>query len=193
MRDGSGLKPDARIAVRRGLLRSSSPAAAIDDRRLWWRWRWRTTRSETAADTGSVQEDFTITFPFQDSIIWSGYEIAQGSDGPMEVDAGLRPETQAVEGNSQSIQQLIAGKVDYAITGAPEIFVANARGTEGDTASRRTTTTSSPWWPRTTPGRRRSRTSRGKSIGVTDLGGGEIPLVNAVLADAGLSPARTSS
>src|SRR5215207_8728901 len=81
--------------------------------------------SETAA---TEVKDFTITFPFQDSIIWSGYEISKGSDGPMEVDAGLRPETQAVEGNSQTIQQLISGKVDYAVTGAPEIFVANARG-----------------------------------------------------------------
>ena len=31
---------------------------------------------------------------------------------------------------------------------------------------------------------------RGKAIGVTDLGGGEIPLVNAVLADAGLEPGK---
>jgi NitT/TauT family transport system substrate-binding protein len=31
---------------------------------------------------------------------------------------------------------------------------------------------------------------RGKALGVTDLGGGEIPLVNATLADAGLEPGK---
>jgi NitT/TauT family transport system substrate-binding protein len=134
-------------------------------------------------------KDFTITFPFQDSIIWSGYEIARGSDGPMEVDAGLRPETQAVEGNSQTIQQLVSGKVDYAVTGAPEIFVANARG-------RKVYGLASYYHNVFTvvatkdSGVKSIEDLRGKAIGVTDLGGGEIPLVNAVLADAGLEPGK---
>jgi NitT/TauT family transport system substrate-binding protein len=134
-------------------------------------------------------KDFTITFPFQDSIVWSGYEISKGSDGPMEVDAGLRPETQAVEGNSQTIQQLVSGKVDYAVTGAPEIFVANARGrkvyglsTYYDNVFTVVATKDS--------GTKSIEDLRGKAIGVTDLGGGEIPLVNAVLADAGLEPGK---
>jgi NitT/TauT family transport system substrate-binding protein len=145
---------------------------------------------ETAAETAPKEvKDFTITFPFQDSIIWSGYEIAKGSDGPMEVDAGLRPETQAVEGNSQTIQQLIAGKVDYAVTGSSEIFVANARGRKVyglsnyyDNVFTVVATQDS--------GTKSIEDLRGKSIGVTDLGGGEIPLVNAVLADAGLEPGK---
>lgn len=130
-------------------------------------------------------EDFTITFPFQDSIVWSGYEISRGPDGPFEVDAGLKPETEAVEGNSATIQQLISGKVDYAVTGAPEIYVANARGNEviglssyyDDVFSIVATTDS---------GTESIEDLEGGSLGVTDLGGGEIPLVNAVLADAGL-------
>jgi len=65
--------------------------------------------------------DITVTLPFQDSIVWSGYEISRGSDGDMEVVAGLKPETQAVEGNSQTIQQLISGKVDWAVTGASNV------------------------------------------------------------------------
>jgi NitT/TauT family transport system substrate-binding protein len=145
---------------------------------------------ETAAETAPKEvKDFTITFPFQDSIIWCGYEIAKGSDGPMEVDAGLRPETQAVEGNSQTIQQLIAGKVDYAVTGSSEIFVANARGRKVyglsnyyDNVFTVVATQDS--------GTKSIEDLRGKSIGVTDLGGGEIPLVNAVLADAGLEPGK---
>jgi hypothetical protein len=133
--------------------------------------------------------DITVTLPFQDSIIWSGYEISKGSDGPFEIDARLRPETQAVEGNSQTIQQLVSGKVDFAVTGAPEIFVANARGrkvyglaTYYDNVFTVVATTDS--------GTKSIEDLRGKAIGVTDLGGGEIPLVNAVLADAGLEPGK---
>ena len=133
--------------------------------------------------------DITVTLPFQDSIIWSGYEISKGSDGAFEIDAGLRPETQAVEGNSQTIQQLVSGKVDFAVTGAPEIFVANARGrkvyglaTYYDNVFTVVATTDS--------GTKSIEDLRGKAIGVTDLGGGEIPLVNAVLADAGLEPGK---
>jgi NitT/TauT family transport system substrate-binding protein len=132
-------------------------------------------------------EEFPVVFPFQDSIIWSGYEIARGPDGPMEVDAGLAPETQATEGNSFTIQQLISGRVDYAITGAPEIFVANARGNEiiglstyYDNVFTVVATTDS--------GVNSIEDLEGQSLGVTDLGGGEIPLVNAVLADAGFEP-----
>jgi NitT/TauT family transport system substrate-binding protein len=131
--------------------------------------------------------DITVTLPFQDSIIWSGYEISKGEDGPFQVDAGLVPETQAVEGNSQTIQQLISGQVDFAVTGAPEIFVANARGNKVfglssyyDDVFTVVATTDS--------GTKSIEDLRGKAIGVTDLGGGEIPLVNAVLADAGLEP-----
>lgn len=145
--------------------------------------------SETAAKEAKEVKDFSITFPFQDSIIWSGYEIAKGSDGPMEVDAGLRPETEAVEGNSQTIQQLIAGKVDYAVTGAPEIFVANARGRKVYGLS---TYYHNVFTVVATDdsGTKSIEDLRGKAIGVTDLGGGEIPLVNAVLADAGLEPGK---
>ena len=132
-------------------------------------------------------EDITVTLPFQDSIIWSGYEISKGEDGPFQVDAGLVPETQAVEGNSASIQQLISGQVDWAVTGAPEIFVANARGNKvyglstyyGDVFTIAATTDS---------GTASIADLKGKALGVTDLGGGEIPLVNAALADAGLTP-----
>ena len=141
---------------------------------------------ETEAAAQETQ-DITVTLPFQDSIIWSGYEISKGEDGPFAVDAGLVPETQAVEGNSQTIQQLISGQVDFAVTGAPEIFVANARGNKVyglssyyDDVFTIVATTES--------GTKSVEDLRGKAIGVTDLGGGEIPLVNAVLADAGLEP-----
>ena len=134
-------------------------------------------------------EDITVTLPFQDSIIWSGYEISKGDDGPFAIDAGLIPETQAVEGNSQSIQQLISGQVDFAVTGAPEIFVANARGRKVyglssyyDDVFTIVATTDS--------GTKSIDDLRGKALGVTDLGGGEIPLVNATLADAGLEPGK---
>ena len=135
---------------------------------------------------GAPQE-FTITLPFQDSIIWSGLEIARGPEGPMEVDAGLDPKTVATEGNSFTVQQLISGKVDYAVTGVPEVLIANSRGNEliglatyyDDVFTIAATDES---------GTESIEDLEGQALGVTDLGGGEIPLVNAVLADAGLEP-----
>jgi NitT/TauT family transport system substrate-binding protein len=132
-------------------------------------------------------EDFTLTLPFQDSIVWNGYEIGKGPGGTFEEQCGLAPESVATEGNSFTIQQLISGKVDYAISGAAEVFIANARGNEvlgvaniyDDVFTVAATDES---------GTESIEDLEGQALGVTDLGGGEIPLVNAVLNDAGLEP-----
>jgi len=137
--------------------------------------------------TAGPPEDFTLTLPFQDSIVWNGYEIGKGAGGTFEEQCGLAPETVATEGNSFTIQQLISGKVDYAISGAPEVFIANARGNElhgianiyDDVFTVAATDES---------GTESIEDLEGQALGVTDLGGGEIPLVNAVLNDAGLEP-----
>ena len=136
--------------------------------------------------TAETTSPITVTLPFQDSIVWVGYEVSRGSDGIFEVNYGLEPETVATEGNSFTTQQLIAGKVDYAVSGTPEVTIANARGNEllgiGAIESDIFTIAATPDSGVTTV-----EDLKGKALGVTDLGGGEIPIVKAAIAGAGLS------
>ncbi|MCE3266901.1 MAG: transporter substrate-binding protein [Solirubrobacterales bacterium] len=137
-------------------------------------------------DSGSP-ESVEVTFPFQDSIVWAGYEIARDPGGIYETDYNLKPETVATEGGSFVVQQLIAGQIDYGITGTPETMIAAAQGHELVGIA---TIDSDIFTVVTTPdsGVSSIEDLEGQSLGVTDLGGGEIPLVNAVLDDAGLTP-----
>ncbi len=143
-------------------------------------------------DGGDVPEatgeltPITVTLPFQDSIVWVGYEVSRGADGPFEVNYGLETETEATEGNSFTTQQLIAGNVDFAVSGTPEVTIANARGNElmGIAAIE-----SDIFTIAATPesGTTSIEDLSGQALGVTDLGGGEIPIVKAAIAGAGLS------
>lgn len=139
-----------------------------------------------ATEQAATVEDITVTLPFQDSIVWVGYEISKGPDGPFEFNYGLAPQTEATEGNSFTVQQLIAGNVDFAITGAVETMIANSQGNElfGIAAIQ-----SDVFTIAATPesGTTSIEDLAGQSLGVTDLGGGEIPLVKAAIAGAGLS------
>ncbi len=130
--------------------------------------------------------DVTVTLPFQDSIVWMGYEISRGADGPFEFNYGLATETEATEGNSFTAQQLIAGNVDFAITGSVETMISNARGNPlfGIAAIQ-----SDVFTIAATPesGTTSIEDLDGQALGVTDLGGGEIPLVKAAIAGVGLS------
>ena len=148
-----------------------------------------TTADATTADATTPQatsvSPITVTLPYQDSIVWVGYEISKGKDGPFEINYGLKAETAATEGNSFTVQQLIAGNVDFAITGSVETMIANARGNElfGIAAIQ-----SDVFTIAATPesGTTSVEDLKGKALGVTDLGGGEIPLVKAAIAGAGL-------
>jgi NitT/TauT family transport system substrate-binding protein len=141
---------------------------------------------DDGGDSGSPTS-VDVTFPFQDSIVWAGYEVARDPGGIYETDYNLTPETVATEGGSFVIQQLIAGQIDFGITGTPETMIAAAQGhdlvgiatIDSDIFTVVTTADS---------GVTSIADLEGQALGVTDLGGGEIPLVNAVLADAGLTP-----
>jgi len=135
---------------------------------------------------GEVRE-VDVTFPFQDSIVWAGFEIARDPGGIYESEYGLRPSLVATEGSSFVIQQLIAGQIDYGVTGTPETIIANAQGHDlvgiANVESDVFTIVATP-----ESGITSIADLEGGSLGVTDLGGGEIPLVNAVLADHDLEP-----
>ena len=136
---------------------------------------------------GGAPETVDVTFPFQDSIVWAGYEVARDPGGIYESDYNLKPKTVATEGGSFVIQQLIAGQIDFGITGTPETMIAAAQGRDLVGIA---TIDSDIFTIVTTPDSGVSSVAdlEGKALGVTDLGGGEIPLVNAVLDDAGLDP-----
>jgi len=133
--------------------------------------------------TAEVQ-DVELTLPFQDSIVWAGYEIARDR---FYEPLGLNVSTNAAEGGSFVIQQLIAGNLDYAVTGTPETIIAAAEGHElvgiANIDSDVFTIAATP-----DSGVKSVEELKGEALGVTDIGGGEIPLVNAVLASAGLVP-----
>lgn len=140
--------------------------------------------SESSGGGGGGVETIDMMLPFQDSIVWAGYEIARGSDGIYETEYKLKANTTATEGSGQ-IQQLIAGNRDFAITTTPETIIAKARGHDlvviggilGEVF-----TIASP----EQAGISSLEDLDGEALGVTDVAGGEIPLVRAALNSVGL-------
>ncbi|MFT4287392.1 ABC transporter substrate-binding protein [Nocardioides sp.] len=126
----------------------------------------------------------SVMFPFPDSIIWTGYEVARSSIYP---ELGLEPKTVAGDGNSSTIQQLAAGKVPFAVSGAAELIEAAAQGRDlvgianlnADLFSIRAVAGSNVT---------SVEDLKGKNLGVPSMSDGVIPLVKAALAAAGLTP-----
>lgn len=137
---------------------------------------------ETEVATPEETEEVELMLPFQDSIAWTGYEIARQEFYPP---MGMDVSTLNADGDSYVSQQLIAGKVDFAIGGAAETIVANAQGHElisiANVNADIFTIVAAP-----DSGVTSVADLEGKALGVTDLGGGEMPLVEAVLRSADL-------
>jgi NitT/TauT family transport system substrate-binding protein len=125
-----------------------------------------------------------MLLPFPDSIIFAGYELARGQ---YYEDLGIKPSTQAVSGNSYTIQQLAAGQVPYALSGAPELIVAASKGHDLVSIA----AVNKDMFAVDAPagsGITSLEDLDGKKLGIVDVGDGAMPLVNAALADAGLTP-----
>lgn len=120
--------------------------------------------------------------PFQDSIVWAGYEVARERFYP---ELGLDVSTLNADGDSYVAQQLSAGRVQFAVGGSAETIVANSQGHEQiSIASLNRDIFSIVATPES--GITSVEDLEGGSLGVTDLGGGEMPLVNGVLDEYGL-------
>lgn len=127
----------------------------------------------------------TVTLPFGDSILWAGYEISRGKDGPYEVDYALRPETRGAEGRSFALQALLAGEVDFAVTGPVELMIASARGQDALGIAAVTDDVVTVAATRASGTRSIEDLDR-KVIGVAGLSGDAVPVLVAALWHAGI-------
>ena len=143
-----------------------------------------TTTAASGGDTGELEE-VVMTLPFQDSLVWSGYEVARGPDGPYEEEFGMELKTEATEGGGYMVQQLTAGNIDYGVTGMTNAIISEARGADLVSVAQ-VLTNSIRLGALPDGGVEEVADLEGKTIGVADLGSGEIPIIKAALADAGL-------
>lgn len=137
-----------------------------------------------AAGGGGGLQKVDYLLPYQDSISFLGLLVAK--DGCFE-EEGLDVKTIPSNGSDYVVQQLIAGNVKFGQTGADNILIANATGHPvrgiAQIGGRGIFTIVVPDdSPVQSIG-----DLKGKKLGVTDLGGGEMPLVRASIADAGLT------
>jgi len=126
-------------------------------------------------------QDVKMLMPFKESIAFIGLVVAQDR---FYKDLGLNVELPATDGDSFVAQQLVAGKEKFGITGAPELMIANQKGEDlvGIADINRDIFTI------VAPSDSEVKSfdqMQGKKLGVTNLGGGEIPLVKGVLKNAG--------
>lgn len=137
-----------------------------------------------AGGGGGELKQVEFLLPYQDSISFLGLLVAK--DGCF-ADEGLEVKTVPSNGSDYVVQQLIAGNVKFGQTGADNILIANATGRPvrgiAQVGGRGIFTIVVPQDSDV----QSIADLKGKKLGVTDLGGGEIPLVKASIADAGLT------
>jgi NitT/TauT family transport system substrate-binding protein len=131
-------------------------------------------------------QDVQMMIPFPPSIALLGLVIAQEQN--YFEDEGIRLETVvAEEGSGQVNQLMIAGREKFGRSGPDLTMIANAEGHDLRmiaTFARGIFTIEAP----VGSGVDSMEDLDGKALGVTDLAGGEIGLVNQALAEAGLEP-----
>jgi NitT/TauT family transport system substrate-binding protein len=134
-------------------------------------------------DSGKV-EKVTLLLPFQESIFYYGITVAR-ENGYFE-DEGLDVETQASEGSAFVTQQIVGGGVEYGTNTPAETLVALSKGLDVKILA---TMYYAPVFSinvlEDSPLQSVSDLE-GKTLGITDAGGGEVPLVKSVLAAEGL-------
>ena len=132
---------------------------------------------------GSSQADMLLSY--QESIVWAPLLVAREA-GYFE-DEGLEVKTEGTEGSGFVTQQIIAGNKDFGWAGADSIIIAASK----DPRIRAVTCNQSQNIFRIVVKEGSDVTSvddlAGKTLGFTEKGGGEEPLVKSSLADAGIT------
>lgn len=143
----------------------------------------------TGADSGGAQqggktEKVTLLLPFQESIFYYGITVAR--ENGYFADEGLDVETQASEGSAFVTQQIVGGGVEYGTNTPAETLVALSKGLDVKVlAGMYYAPVFSIDVLEDSPLQNVSDL-KGKTLGITDAGGGEVPLVRSVLAAQGL-------
>ena len=128
-------------------------------------------------------KDVKLILGYQDSIAYVGLMIAK--DRYFEAE-GLNVETLPSDGSSFVIQQLISGNVKYGVAGGAETLIAAAEG--ADLRGIATVDAGIYTLAVSTDSDVQSVADlKGKTVGITGLGGGEVPLLRAALREAGLT------
>jgi NitT/TauT family transport system substrate-binding protein len=102
-------------------------------------------------------------------------------------DAGLEVKFQPTDGSSIVAQQLVAGKSKYGMMTAASVYLADVEGANLRGVSLMTHDDASLFSVPEDSDIQSVDQLKGKAIGVTSAGDGAIPLVEAVLADAGFA------
>jgi len=133
---------------------------------------------------GAADTDVTLMLPFQKGLsFWS--EMAPEELGYYKTE-GLKVTIQPSGGGTEALQQLLTGNVDMAMVAPAVILEAVAQGKQVVVPY---TDKHSGLFSIVVPESSDIRSPadlRGKTVGITDFGGGEMPIVRAILGKAGL-------
>jgi ABC-type nitrate/sulfonate/bicarbonate transport system substrate-binding protein len=136
-------------------------------------------------DGGGELQPFTMMFPVQDPIQFYPWYLAQELGYYDE--EGLDVTLEAADGSSAAIQQLIAGNADTALPAPGAFLVGVASGQPLKWIYSLQYSNIFTLVAKSDAGISTVADLEGRSLGISELSGGEVPLVRAVLRDAGLT------
>jgi NitT/TauT family transport system substrate-binding protein len=138
----------------------------------------------SSGDSGGGTQKVDLLLSYQRSLAFIGEIMAQ--ENGYFADEGLEVKPIASEGGSFVTQQLIAGNQTYGLAGVEGVDIAVSKGSDLRSIFEHDRDIILMGTPE--DGDIQSvQDLEGKSLGITDPGGGEVALVNAVLEDAGLT------
>jgi NitT/TauT family transport system substrate-binding protein len=151
----------------------------------------------TAATSASVApssappevEEVSVLFPFPPASI-PYFQIPVAEDQGFFAGEGIALDIQVADGSGQVIQQVVAGNAQWGFAGASATISASANNPNLRAYSCHTV---GQIFRVVTPAGssvQQIEDLRGKRFGVSDLSGGEIPIVNAILSSRGLTPGQ---
>ncbi|MDY6995438.1 MAG: ABC transporter substrate-binding protein [Actinomycetota bacterium] len=141
--------------------------------------------STESTESGGVTAA-TLMLPFPRGIFWTPLLVAENQG--YFADQGLDLTIEEADGSGFVTQQLISGGVDYGFAGAASAVVAAER--DPNLRIMMCYPASNIFIIVTPEGSDVSSIAdlQGRTLGITEAGGGEEPIVNAALAEAGLEP-----
>lgn len=136
-------------------------------------------------DGGGELRPFTMMFPVQDAIQFYPWYLADEL-GYLE-EEGLDVTLEAADGSSAAIQQLIAGNADAALPAPGAFLLGVSSGQPLKWIYSLQYSNIFTLVARADAGISTVADLEGRALGISELSGGEVPLVRAVLRDAGLN------